>query len=158
MLLNGMHSDRTGERFLHLTLPLIITAVANIIAVSTLSVAARYVAMMLMPASFYSSAIVQLSWISGSISQPAVKRAAAIGFINAACNTPNIWTAYLYYDSPRYVTAFAVNLGAAVVAIGFSTATYIYLRTQNRRMERGEQLGKSGPTAAQVAGGFRYML
>jgi hypothetical protein len=158
MLLNGMHSDRTGERFLHLTLPLIITVVANIIAVSTLSVAARYVAMMLMPASFYSSAIVQLSWISGSISQPAVKRAAAIGFINAACNTPNIWTAYLYYDSPRYVTAFAVNLGAAVVAISFSTATYIYLRTQNRRMERGEQLGKSGPTAAQVTGGFRYML
>jgi len=158
MLLNGMHSDKTGERFLHLTLPLIITVVANIIAVSTLSVAARYVAMMLMPASFYSSAIVQLSWISGSISQPAVKRAAAIGFINAACNTPNIWTAYLYYDSPRYVTAFAVNLGAAVVAIGFSTATYTYLRRQNRKMERGEELGKSGPTAAQVAGGFRYML
>lgn len=158
MLLNGMHSDKTGERFLHLALPLVITVVANIIAVSTLNVAARYVAMMLMPASFYSSAIVQLSWISGSISQPAVKRAAAIGFINAACNTPNIWTAYLYYDSPRYVVAFAVNLGAAVVAIGFATATFFYLRTQNRRMEQGRQVSKSGPTDAQVAGGFRYML
>lgn len=153
-----MHSDRTGERFLHLTLPLIITVIANIIAVSTLNVAARYVAMMLMPASFYSSAIVQLSWISGSISQPAVKRAAAIGFINAVCNTPNIWTAYLYYDSPRYVVAFGVNLGAAVVAICFSTATFLYLRRQNRKMDQGKHLSKSGPTTAQVAGGFRYML
>jgi hypothetical protein len=114
--------------------------------------------MMLMPASFYSSAIVQLSWISGSISQPAVKRAAAIGFINAACNTPNIWTAYLYYDSPRYVVAFAVNLGAAIVAICFATATFLYLRTQNRKMDQGKQVSKSGPTDAQVAGGFRYML
>lgn len=158
MLINGMHSDRTAERYLHLTLPLIITVVANIIAVSTLNVAARYVAMMLMPASFYSSAIVLLSWISGSISQPAIKRAAAIGIINSTCNTPNIWTAYLYYDSPRYVAAFAVNLGAAVVAIGLSTLTYFYLRKQNDKMDRGEQLPKSGPTDAQLAGGFRYML
>lgn len=47
------------------------------------------VAMMLMPASFYSSSIVQLSWISGSLSQPAVKRAASIALINCICNTPN---------------------------------------------------------------------
>lgn len=47
--------------------------------------------MMLLPASFYSSAIVQLSWISGSLSQPAVKRAVAIALINCICNTPNIW-------------------------------------------------------------------
>lgn len=158
MLINGMHSDRTGERYLHLTLPLIVTVIANVIAVSTLNIAARYVAMMLMPASFYSSAIVLLSWISGSISQPAVKRAAAIAIINAMCNTPNIWTAYLYYDSPRYIAAFGVNLGAAVIAIGFSTATFFYLRAQNRKMDNGEQLSKSGLTAAQVAGGFRYML
>ena len=45
--------------------------------------------MMLMPASFYSSSIVQLSWISGSLAQPAVKRAAAIALINCICNTPN---------------------------------------------------------------------
>lgn len=68
-----------------------VTVVANIIAVSTLNIGARYFAMMLLPASFYSSAIVQLSWISGSLSQPAVKRAVAIAMINCICNTPNIW-------------------------------------------------------------------
>lgn len=111
-----------------------------------------------MPASFYSSAIVQLSWISGSLAQPAVKRAAAIALINAICNTPNIWTSYTYYDSPRYVAAFAVNLGAAVLAIALATATYLYLRRENRKMDQGRVLGKSGPTAVQQAAGFRYVL
>lgn len=41
MLINGFHSDRKQERFLHIVGPLCITLVANIIAVSTLNVAAR---------------------------------------------------------------------------------------------------------------------
>jgi NADH:ubiquinone oxidoreductase subunit K len=113
---------------------------------------------MLMPASFYSSAIVQLSWISGSLSQPAVKRAAGIALINCLVNTPNIWTSYTYYGSPKYVAAIAVNLGAAVIAIGMAFATYLYLKKQNAKMDRGEELGKSGPTPVQHASGFRYLL
>jgi hypothetical protein len=45
--------------------------------------------MMLMPGSCYSAAIVILSWVTGTLSQPAVKRASAIALINAVCNTPN---------------------------------------------------------------------
>ena len=134
------------------------TVVANIIAVSTLSIAGRYFAMMLLPASFYSSAIVQLSWISGSLSQPAVKRAASIALINCICNSPNILTSYLYYDKPRYVAAFGTNLGAAFIAIGMATVTFLYLRRENRKMDQGLQLGKSGPTAVQQASGFMYLL
>ncbi|KAL1893481.1 hypothetical protein Sste5346_006309 [Sporothrix stenoceras] len=55
MLANGFHSDRTGERFLHIVLPLVITLIANILAISTLNIGARYTAMMLIPASYYSS-------------------------------------------------------------------------------------------------------
>ena len=138
--------------------PLLVTVVANIIAVSTLNVGARYFAMMLMPSSFYSSAIIQLSWISGSLAQPKVKRGAAIALINCLCNTPNIWTAYTYYDDPRYVAAFGVNLGAAVIAVGFAFLTYFYLRRENQKMDQGITLGKSGPTAVQQAAGFRYIL
>jgi hypothetical protein len=90
MLINGWHSDKMRERYLHIIGPLVITLVAMVIAVSTLSTGARYAAMMLMPASFYSAAIVILSWITGSIAQPRVKRAVAISFINAVCNTPNV--------------------------------------------------------------------
>ncbi|KAK3680490.1 hypothetical protein LTR37_021203 [Vermiconidia calcicola] len=69
-----------------------------------------------------------------------------------------LWTAYTYYDEPRYVAAFAVNFGAAVIAIGMATTTFLYLRRQNAKLDRGGSLGKSGPTAIQQASGFRYIL
>lgn len=86
---------------------MVICLAANIIAVATLNTVARCksaeptqqpplttstptdVAMMLMPASFYGAAIVVLSWITASLSQPSVKRASAIALINAVTNTPN---------------------------------------------------------------------
>lgn len=158
MLINGFHSDRTQERYLHIVCPLAITVVANIIAVSTLNIAARYVAMMLMPASFYSASIVVLSWITSSLNQPTVKRAAAIAAINAVSNTPNIWTSYLYRSPPRYVVAFGVNLAAAVLAILIATVIRTYLRRENVKLDRGQDVGKSGPTEAQKMAGFRYTL
>ncbi|KAL1983241.1 hypothetical protein VTN96DRAFT_339 [Rasamsonia emersonii] len=158
MMINGFHSDIKRERFLHIACPLVITLVANIIAVSSLNTAARYVAMMLMPGSFYASSIVILSWITGSLAQPTAKRAAAIALINAVCNTPNIWTSYLYYSPPRYLAAFLVNLAAASLAIAFTVVTWLYLRRQNAKLDQGLDVGKNGPTAAQLAAGFRYIL
>lgn len=158
MLVNGFHSDRTRERSFHIIGMLIITLAANVIAVSTLNIAARYVAIMLLPASFYASAIVTLSWITASLSQPTAKRASAIAFINALCNTPNVWCSYLYNGAPRFTTAFIVNVAATGLAITFAFASRIYLRRQNARLDRGEDGGKHGPTARQIASGFRYML
>jgi hypothetical protein len=39
-----------------------------------------------------------------------------------------VWTSYLYYSKPRYLTAFLVNL---------TTATRTYLRRQNAELEKG---------------------
>lgn len=114
--------------------------------------------MMLMPASFYSASIVILSWITGSLNQPAVKRAASIAAINAVSNTPNIWTSYLYRSPPRYVEAFSVNLVFAVVSIVVATLIRFYLRRENAKMDLGQDVGKSGPTEAQKAAGFRYII
>lgn len=134
--------------------------------------------MMLMPGSFYASSIVILSWITGSLAQPTAKRAAAIALINAVCNTPNsasfpishyslvidllmvlpVWTSYLYYSPPRYLAAFLVNLAAASLAIAFTVVTWLYLRRQNAKLDQGLDVGKNGPTAAQLAAGFRYIL
>ena len=44
--------------------------------------------MMLLPGS-YPGSIVLLSWVAGSLTQPAIKRASAIALINAICNTLN---------------------------------------------------------------------
>ncbi|OQD68827.1 hypothetical protein PENDEC_c030G00002 [Penicillium decumbens] len=131
MILNGLHSDKTS---------------------------ARYVAMMLMPGSFYSPALVVLSWVAGTLSQPSIKRASAIAMINAVCNTPNVWTSYPYYSKPRYLTAFLVNLAASGLAIILATVARIYLQRQNIKLNRGLEMGRNGPTPAQIAAGFRYVI
>ena len=158
MLLNGFHSDKKQERYLHIVIPLCITVIAFVIAVSTTNTAARYVAMMLMPGSFYSAAIVILSWITASLNQPKVKRAAAIALINAVSNTPNIWGSYLYFGAPRYLVAFLVLMAAAACAAVVATITRIYLARQNKKLDAGQTIGRSGPTDAQIASGFRYTL
>lgn len=158
MLANGFHSDRTQERFFHIVCPLCVTLAANIIAVSTTNIAARYTAIMFLPGSFYGAAVVVLSWIAGSLSQPPIKRAAAIAFINAMCNTPNVWGSYLYYSPPRFIAAFTVNIAATGLAITFAVATRFYLARQNKKLDRGEDAGRNGPTEAQTAAGFRYLL
>jgi MFS family permease len=156
--INGWHSDKKQERTLHIICPFIITIIANVIAISTTATAPRYVAMMLLPGSFYSASIVILSWISSAMTGPHVKRAIVYAMINALCNTPNIWTSYLYSNAPRYVLAFGVDLAASVGVVICAAATYLYLRNQNRKMDRGEPLGKSGPTQLQIESGFRYQL
>ncbi|WVR00120.1 hypothetical protein IAU59_007262 [Kwoniella sp. CBS 9459] len=158
ILLNGWHSDKKNERALHIAGPFVFTVIANIIAVTTTKIAPRYVAMCMLPASFYAPSIIILSWISSSMTGPAVKRACAYALINSLCNTPNIWTSYLYFDKPRYVAAFGVDLAAAVGAILFAGATWYYLRKQNQRLERGEDTGKHGPSALQIQEGFRFQL
>jgi len=45
---NAWHADKTGERFLHITIPLVVAVVAFILAASTTSLAPRYLSMMLM--------------------------------------------------------------------------------------------------------------
>ena len=52
-LLNAWHADRTGERILHVTLPLLVGVAAFIIAASTLNTGARYFSMMLMVPGVY---------------------------------------------------------------------------------------------------------
>lgn len=158
MMATGYNSDRTGERYYHIVLPLAVTIVANVIAVATLNTGARYTAMMLMPASFYAATTVIYSWMSGTLSQPAPKRASAIAIIISVCNTTNVWTPYLYNGAPRYLVAFAVNLAAAVLAMLMATVNRVYLVRQNRKLDRGESTGKSGPTPAQLASGYRYLV
>jgi hypothetical protein len=44
------------------------------------------------------------------------------------------------------------------MAIAMATITRIYLRRQNAKLEKGLAVGWSGPTLAQQAAGFRYLL
>ncbi|RQM05622.1 hypothetical protein DH86_00001654 [Scytalidium sp. 3C] len=99
VFLNALHADRTGERFLHIVIPLCVAVFAFILAAATTSTAPRYVAMMLMPPSVYAGYVVALTWISNTLPRPPAKRAAGLAFINAVSNTSSIYASYMYPSS-----------------------------------------------------------
>ncbi|GAA6056967.1 hypothetical protein JCM3770_001990 [Rhodotorula araucariae] len=154
--LSGNHSDKKRERTWHIICPLVVCMAANVIAISTMNIAARYVAMMFMPSMSYAAVVVILSWGSEILSQPSVKRAAALAFINCMANTVNIWSPYLFIG-PTFRLAFAVNLGACVVVMLVALGTRMYLRRKNAELDRGDLSARGAPTKEQVDAGFRYV-
>lgn len=157
LVIVGWHSDKKHDRTYHVAAAMSVTILANIIALATQNVAARYFAMMLMPGSFYSATIVLLSWISTSVVGPDIKRAIAIAMINSFANSANIWTSYLY-KAPKYVLAFSVNLVASACVILLTFVTRWYLKRLNAKLDRGEDLGKNGPTRVQIEAKYRFTL
>ncbi|KAK0116909.1 hypothetical protein ONS96_012755 [Cadophora gregata f. sp. sojae] len=153
--LNSWHADRTGERFFHITLPLLFAIFAYILAAATTSTAPRYVAMMFMVPGVYTGYVVALAWISNSLPRPPAKRAAALAFINAISNTSSIYASYMYTDAakPRYITAMSVNCAMALMAILAATTQRFILVRLNRKLEQGIRV-----EGAINSGGFRFRV
>jgi len=160
---NAWHSDRTGERYWHTTLPLYVAVVAFILAATTTSLAPRYIAMMLMVPGVYTGYVVTLGWISNCMPRPPAKRAAALAIVNAVSNCSSIYASYMYPSSagPRYVVAMAVNCATAVLAIIMATWLRFILVKLNKRLERGEYV-EGAVNSNSVPGeaarkGFRFL-
>jgi len=137
VMFNGLHSDKTRERFKHVAYPLVVALFALIVALSTTATAPRYLAMMLLPSSLSASIIITHTWMWQTLGQIAAKRAAGIALLNTAGNIANIWTPYLYTDPPRYLLAFSVNIVAVLLAIMFSVLIRWHLKRLNEEEERG---------------------
>ncbi|KAI1187355.1 major facilitator superfamily domain-containing protein [Nemania serpens] len=138
--LNAWHADRTGERFWHITLSLCVALVGFIIAAATTATGPRYFAIIIMVPGVYGAFVVALAWISNTMPRPPAKRAAALSFINAVSNATSIYVSYLYQDymAPRYVIAFSVNSGTALLAIAAALLLRIMLVRLNKKLDRGE--------------------
>ncbi|RAK79349.1 MFS general substrate transporter [Aspergillus fijiensis CBS 313.89] len=172
VLINAWHADLTGERYLHIVLPPILAIVSFILAMAGSSFAARYVAMCIMLPGIYSSYVVALGYISNILPRPATKRAAALALINCLSNVCQIYTPYLYPNSasPRYITAFSVNIAMSSMTIIFATILRLYLGRLNKRLDReeGTSMGASnsqrhdneehGLPGQAVTRGFRFLL
>lgn len=160
--LNSWHADRTGERYFHITLPLIFAVFAYILAAATTSTAPRYVAMMLMVPGVYTGYVVALAWISNTLPRPPAKRAAALAFINAISNTSSIYASYMYKTEfgPRYVIAMSINCVMVFMAFLAATTLRFILVRLNRKLEQGvfvEGAINSGTTEAGKKG-FRFRI
>ncbi|KAL5114255.1 hypothetical protein ACEQ8H_007864 [Pleosporales sp. CAS-2024a] len=163
--LNAWHADRTGERFLHIVLPLCVGVFAFILAAATHSTAPRYVAMMLMVPGIYTGYVVCLAWISNSIPRPPAKRAAALAFINAVSNSSSIYASYMYPQpkggkQPNLTVPLSVDCATAALAIIMAVVMRIILGRLNKKLDRGERVdGAINAVPGEAAEhGFRFLV
>nr|POE86522.1 putative transporter [Quercus suber] len=156
---NAWHADKTGERFLHITIPLVVGMVSFILAAATTSTAPRYLAMMLMVPGIYTGYVVVLAWISNTIPRPPAKRAAALAAINAVSNASSIYASYMYSGKPRYIVAFSVNCCTLLLAFVCTTVLRVMLTRLNRKLDRGEHV-EGAVNGVRTGGGkgFRYLV
>ncbi|KAK8211577.1 hypothetical protein M8818_003232 [Zalaria obscura] len=160
-LANAWHSDRTQDKFWHITLPVLIGALGFVISMSTLNVAARYVALFLQ-ASAYAGFIVFYSWISSSFPRPPAKRAVAIAAVNAFSQLGNVAGSYVWDLSGNgYRKSYGVVLAMfGVTVVGCWVFKGILVR-ENGRLEREEVEevgGAAGDETRDVHKGFRYLV
>jgi MFS family permease len=99
---NSWHSGRTGEHCFHIVTACVLSAIGQIISMSTYNTGARYFAMFLQALGAFSAFQLILSWVSATIPRPKAKRAVALALATAVSNASNIATAYLYpaWDAP----------------------------------------------------------
>ncbi|XP_006462957.1 hypothetical protein AGABI2DRAFT_224616 [Agaricus bisporus var. bisporus H97] len=173
--ISAWHMDRTGERFFHIASWWWGVILGFIIALSTMSVAGRYVSLFLM-ACGYCGFAVTLVWVSNTVPRPPSKRAAAIGLVNGFGNLGNVIGSYTWRAewSPEYRPSMAISLTALVLSTLLSVWIRHILIRRNKKLDEDEKAAMEGADrerveeAARIEGisfeqamerrkGFRYL-
>jgi MFS family permease len=140
--------------------------VGFIISMSTLNVAARYVALFLQAGS-YAGFIVFYSWISSSFPRPPAKRAVALALINAFSQLGNVAGSYVwdlsengYRKSYGIVTAM---FGITIVGFWLFRMILVNLNKQLSEAEvadedQGGDFIVSANESLCMRKGFRYLV
>ncbi|KAI0347084.1 MFS general substrate transporter [Trametopsis cervina] len=151
--LNSRHSDRTGERFYHVSIPFCIGIIGFVIATQTMNTGWRYFSLFLMTQAYAGFAILY-GWMSNTFPSPPAKRAVAVAFCNSASQLGNITGSYLWPIEwgPSYRNSFLVCIIATSGSILMCYLLRLRLKTLNKRIIREErERGARAP-------GFRYLL
>ncbi|OCB84399.1 MFS general substrate transporter [Sanghuangporus baumii] len=150
---NARHSDKVGERFFHIAIPLAIGIIGYIIAMSTMNIVARYISLFLMALTF-SGYVVIMTWVSNSIPRPPAKRAVAVAFVSCFSQLGNIAGSYIFPSGwgPTYRKSYAICIATQTVAIAMFWVFSRHLRYLNGQLKRSEC--ENGIQKK----GFRYLL
>ncbi|KAF2691935.1 retrograde regulation protein 2 [Lentithecium fluviatile CBS 122367] len=154
---NSWHSGRSGERCFHIVTACVISAVGQIISMSTYKTGPRYFAMFLQAMGSFSAFQIILSWVSSTIQRPKSKRAVALALATAVSNATNIATAYLYpaWSAPLYRMGCIVLTVALICCAAASLVLRFWLQKLNRNADR--DVGHEGVGNGSGAL-FRYVL
>ncbi|KDR75036.1 hypothetical protein GALMADRAFT_522185 [Galerina marginata CBS 339.88] len=149
--LNAWHADKTGERFFHIAAWWWGVILGFIIALSTMSIAARYVSLFLMACGYVGFAMT-LVWVSNAVPRPPAKRAAAIGIVNGCGNIGNVMGSYTWKAAwgPRYHQSMAISLGALVISTLLSLLIRQMLIRENKKLDADEKAALEGANRLRV--------
>jgi len=145
------HSDKTGERFWHIAIPMMFGIVGFAIAAATLNTGARYLSLFLMAQS-YAAFIAFLAWVSNSIPRPASKRAVALALINAFSQLGNVAGSYVWPTGwgPTYRYSCGICIATNGLAILMCWVFRQHLASLNRKAIKEAEGQKGKP--------FLYLL
>ncbi|KAG1779745.1 MFS general substrate transporter [Suillus placidus] len=146
------HSDVTGDRFWHITGPLLVGVVGFVIAISTMNTAVRYLSLFFMTQSSVAY-VIFLTWVLNTFSQSRSKRAAAVALINSMATFGNIGAPYFWPSSwgPSYVNSYLICILTSAMSIAMCWAFRKHLSRCNEAAEAEEH-------ALGLPKGFRYLL
>ncbi|KJA20089.1 hypothetical protein HYPSUDRAFT_204133 [Hypholoma sublateritium FD-334 SS-4] len=149
--LNAWHADKTGERFFHIAAWWWGVILGFVIALSTMSLAGRYISLFFMACGYVGFAMT-LVWVSNSIPRPPAKRAAAIGIVNGMGNLGNLMGSYTWKASwgPKYHQSMAISLGALVISSLLSLLIRQMLIRENRKLDADEKAAMEGANRTRV--------
>ncbi|KAG1767864.1 MFS general substrate transporter [Suillus placidus] len=147
------HSDRTQERFYHMSASIIVAITGFIISMCTMNTAARYLSLFLMVQA-YAGIILLLAWISTSFPRPPSKRAVCFSLIDSLQQLGSIAGSYVWPSNwgPTYRYSYAICLAASCTTIIMSWIFRQHLKTSNKKLEEEER--ERGVKEK----GFRYLL
>lgn len=169
--LNKKKPPKTNEiQIWHIYGPILMGLVGFIISMSTLNVAARYIALFLQAGS-YAGFIVFYSWISSSFPRPPAKRAVALALINAFSQLGNVAGSYVWDLSDNgYRKSYGIVTAMYGVTIVGFWAFRMILVNLNKKIEecevadagaeQGTENGfiESADESLRVRKGFRYLV
>ena len=154
-LANGLHSDRTQERTLHIIIPLVFGIVGFIIASTSTNLAARFFALFI-EASSYAGYTCVLGWIAPSIPTPIYKKSIALALINAFSQLGNISASYVWPKKwgPKYWQSNTISSAMFVACIVLVLLHRTMLKMENNELDRIKEevlRGGSGETDGKEA-------
>ncbi|KAF8187736.1 MFS general substrate transporter [Pholiota molesta] len=149
--LSAWHADKTGERFLHIVGWWWGVIAGYIIALSTMSLAGRYISLFFM-ACGYAGTVMSLVWVSNSISRPPAKRAAAIGIVSGCGNLGNLMGSYTWKGAwgPKYHQSMAISLGALLISTLLALVMRQILIRENHELDNNEKSAMEGVNRTRV--------
>ncbi|KAH9863675.1 hypothetical protein J1614_009607 [Plenodomus biglobosus] len=175
---HGIVSDRFETRFWFAIYPIVPAITGFILFMTTTSFGPKYLSFFLMMFLMTMNGTI-FSWISGVLTRPPAKRAAAYALINSLGNAMTIWTPYTYLDDerPHFYTGIGICIALMTIAACLLTLLRFILKRENAklaaledenmslsekdlaRLQRtAETEGISIAQARQLQKGFRYPI